>query len=327
MLVCLCVGDQESGCSCVVLDAGAPGSSAAGTLQLADALRQLIQTYTSPAARRAAMQPQCASSTAAVGPASEAAGGSAPQQQQQEPGLVVLVACTRSADDVPVELARCFTHELQMGAPAREDYAELLSGMLASAVAAHDGSSTNDSSSSSDVAAAALPLPWAQQQEEEAAGQPTTSSAAAVAVKEGAGVVAVDITAAAGQMVGLLPRDVSGVVAHALLSAASPPAAQAFESAPDSSIPGAAAEEQQSPPAECNELDHKQQQQPAAVQSLGLPRVTPSHLTQALGSVKARTATEMGAPQVPDVAWEDVGGLEDVKQAILDTVELPLKHR
>ena len=24
--------------------------------------------------------------------------------------------------------------------------------------------------------------------------------------------------------------------------------------------------------------------------------------------------------------WEDVGGLEDVKKAILDTIELPLKH-
>lgn len=31
--------------------------------------------------------------------------------------------------------------------------------------------------------------------------------------------------------------------------------------------------------------------------------------------------------QVPDVTWGDVGGLEDVKQAVLDTIELPLKHR
>ena len=29
---------------------------------------------------------------------------------------------------------------------------------------------------------------------------------------------------------------------------------------------------------------------------------------------------------MPDVRWDDVGGLEDVKRAILDTVELPLKH-
>ena len=30
--------------------------------------------------------------------------------------------------------------------------------------------------------------------------------------------------------------------------------------------------------------------------------------------------------QVPNVKWSDVGGLEDVKEAILETVELPLKH-
>ena len=30
--------------------------------------------------------------------------------------------------------------------------------------------------------------------------------------------------------------------------------------------------------------------------------------------------------QIPNVKWEDVGGLEDVKGAILETVELPLRH-
>ena len=29
---------------------------------------------------------------------------------------------------------------------------------------------------------------------------------------------------------------------------------------------------------------------------------------------------------MPDVRWDDVGGLEDVKRAILETVELPLMH-
>eukprot|EP00850_Spirogloea_muscicola_P015062 SM000112S24004 [mRNA] locus=s112:310469:316356:+ [translate_table: standard] len=48
---------------------------------------------------------------------------------------------------------------------------------------------------------------------------------------------------------------------------------------------------------------------------------------QALEQVKKRTARTIGAPKVPDVRWEDVGGLEDVKRAILDTVQLPLRHR
>ncbi|KAI5079525.1 hypothetical protein GOP47_0005004 [Adiantum capillus-veneris] len=42
---------------------------------------------------------------------------------------------------------------------------------------------------------------------------------------------------------------------------------------------------------------------------------------------KSRMASELGAPKVPNVKWEDVGGLEDVKKAILDTVQLPLLHR
>jgi len=36
--------------------------------------------------------------------------------------------------------------------------------------------------------------------------------------------------------------------------------------------------------------------------------------------------SQIGAPSIPDVRWEDVGGLAAVKAAILDTVELPLRH-
>ena len=32
-------------------------------------------------------------------------------------------------------------------------------------------------------------------------------------------------------------------------------------------------------------------------------------------------ATDIGAPAIPNVTWQDVGGLEDVKRAILDTGE------
>lgn len=30
--------------------------------------------------------------------------------------------------------------------------------------------------------------------------------------------------------------------------------------------------------------------------------------------------------QIPDVRWEDVGGLQQVRKEILDTVQLPLQH-
>ncbi|CAI5536482.1 unnamed protein product [Closterium sp. Naga37s-1] len=54
---------------------------------------------------------------------------------------------------------------------------------------------------------------------------------------------------------------------------------------------------------------------------------------EAMGAVKRRVATVIGTPKVPNVRWDDIGGLEDVKAAILDTIQvipqaqLPLRHR
>ncbi|KAK4492575.1 hypothetical protein RD792_003390 [Penstemon davidsonii] len=48
---------------------------------------------------------------------------------------------------------------------------------------------------------------------------------------------------------------------------------------------------------------------------------------KALEQSKKRNASALGTPKVPDVKWEDVGGLEDVKKSILDTVQLPLMHK
>ncbi|KAJ4828499.1 peroxisomal assembly protein [Turnera subulata] len=51
------------------------------------------------------------------------------------------------------------------------------------------------------------------------------------------------------------------------------------------------------------------------------------YLAKALDRSKKRNASALGTPKVPNVKWEDVGGLEDVKKAILDTVQLPLLHK
>lgn len=42
-------------------------------------------------------------------------------------------------------------------------------------------------------------------------------------------------------------------------------------------------------------------------------------------ALRAASAIGGAAPSIPDIAWDDVGGLEDVKAALLDTIELPLK--
>ncbi|KFW93467.1 Peroxisome assembly factor 2, partial [Phalacrocorax carbo] len=34
----------------------------------------------------------------------------------------------------------------------------------------------------------------------------------------------------------------------------------------------------------------------------------------------------VGAPKIPSVSWQDVGGLQEVKKEILDTIQLPLEH-
>ncbi|KAG9439505.1 hypothetical protein H6P81_019670 [Aristolochia fimbriata] len=51
------------------------------------------------------------------------------------------------------------------------------------------------------------------------------------------------------------------------------------------------------------------------------------NLAKALERSKKRNASALGTPKVPNVKWEDVGGLEEVKKAILDTVQLPLLHK
>ncbi|XP_045903125.1 peroxisome assembly factor 2 isoform X2 [Micropterus dolomieu] len=49
-------------------------------------------------------------------------------------------------------------------------------------------------------------------------------------------------------------------------------------------------------------------------------------LTSALKTLQDAQSTAIGAPKIPDVRWEDVGGLQQVKKEILDTVQLPLQR-
>ncbi|XP_059191395.1 peroxisomal ATPase PEX6 [Centropristis striata] len=48
--------------------------------------------------------------------------------------------------------------------------------------------------------------------------------------------------------------------------------------------------------------------------------------TSALETLQDAQSTAIGAPKIPDVRWEDVGGLQQVKKDILDTVQLPLQR-
>ena len=46
----------------------------------------------------------------------------------------------------------------------------------------------------------------------------------------------------------------------------------------------------------------------------------------ALVKTRASYSESIGAPKIPDVSWDDVGGLASVKSDILDTIQLPLDH-
>jgi peroxin-6 len=45
-----------------------------------------------------------------------------------------------------------------------------------------------------------------------------------------------------------------------------------------------------------------------------------------MDEARSSYSQNIGAPKIPDVSWDDVGGLTDVKADILDTVQLPLEH-
>ena len=49
-------------------------------------------------------------------------------------------------------------------------------------------------------------------------------------------------------------------------------------------------------------------------------------LTSALDGARFSYAEFIGAPKIPNVTWDDVGGLSSVKSDILDTIQLPLER-
>lgn len=57
-------------------------------------------------------------------------------------------------------------------------------------------------------------------------------------------------------------------------------------------------------------------------------RVTliPEDFDKAIGDARNSFSDSIGAPRIPNVKWEDIGGLDVVKDEILDTIDMPLKH-
>ncbi|CAO3597248.1 unnamed protein product [Absidia cylindrospora] len=54
--------------------------------------------------------------------------------------------------------------------------------------------------------------------------------------------------------------------------------------------------------------------------------LTAADFDSALSEARASYSDSIGAPKIPNVTWDDVGGLANVKDDILDTIQLPLEH-
>lgn len=54
--------------------------------------------------------------------------------------------------------------------------------------------------------------------------------------------------------------------------------------------------------------------------------LTPADFEISINRARNKFSDSIGAPRIPNVKWEDVGGLDIVKNEILDTIEMPLKH-
>uniref|UniRef100_A0A914X277 AAA+ ATPase domain-containing protein n=1 Tax=Plectus sambesii TaxID=2011161 RepID=A0A914X277_9BILA len=59
--------------------------------------------------------------------------------------------------------------------------------------------------------------------------------------------------------------------------------------------------------------------------NVGPPKVTMKEFTEALASTNASGLREM-AVETPNVGWDDIGGLEDVKQELRETIEYPILY-
>ncbi|KAI9783895.1 MAG: peroxisomal assembly protein [Peltula sp. TS41687] len=54
--------------------------------------------------------------------------------------------------------------------------------------------------------------------------------------------------------------------------------------------------------------------------------VTKSDFDEAVDAARKNFSDSIGAPKIPTVTWDDVGGLAHVKDAVLETIQLPLEY-
>ncbi|KAL3677558.1 hypothetical protein R1sor_027506 [Riccia sorocarpa] len=195
-------------------------------------------------------------------------------------GLVLVVACCESVENLPPSFRRCFTHEVAVEMPNEDQRLALLHYYLGMK------------------------------------DQKDTSLGASVKL-------------IASQTSGLTPRDLRSIAADTGAAALTRSigdgtfADKEMSRSKQYTQPGLESKDESRFSGESYPSDGDK----GARDAQELVHLTSKDLETVLERVKLRTASAIGTPKVPNVKWEDVGGLEDVKKAILDTVQLPLQHR
>ena len=54
--------------------------------------------------------------------------------------------------------------------------------------------------------------------------------------------------------------------------------------------------------------------------------ITMNILERAISNARDEFSVSIGAPKIPNVTWEDIGGIDQIKDEIMDTIDMPLKH-
>jgi peroxin-6 len=55
-------------------------------------------------------------------------------------------------------------------------------------------------------------------------------------------------------------------------------------------------------------------------------KLIPQDFEKSINDARSKFSDSIGAPKIPNVKWDDIGGLDLVKDEILDTIDMPLKH-
>ena len=233
-------------------------------------------------------------------------------------GLVVLVAGVEDLESVPEPLRRCFTHEVEATPPTEAERLAILRECLGPGREPSDREDETVVARGTPRSAAARSAAKSEDRTPRMRGTPETPGTPGTPRMPGSsGVPGMSLgtspvaTAPSSSPVPDFP-DFPGTP-RASTSSPRPFSARDLESAAASSS-GASPRDVRALAAEA-----------ALSAPLGTP-ITSANLADAVRWSERRTASAIGAPTVPATTWEDVGGLEDVKAAIRDVVELPLKR-